>query len=174
MVAPIVQQKIQAFDADLPVQEMQSMTEVIADSLWLKRLSAILIGLVAMLAIVLAGAGIYGVMCYSVSQRRKEVGIRIAFGADRRDVLGLIMGETCRLALLGSVLGCAAAFVVGRLATHTVYLSPGLASSQFQDSLNPAAFLLSSLFLFAIAMCAGLQPARRALSVDPILALQHE
>ena len=174
MVAPIVQKKIQAFDADLPVQEMQSMTEVIADSLWLKRLSAILIGLVAMLAILLAGAGIYSVMCYSVSQRRKEVGIRIAFGADRHDVLGLIIGETCRLALLGSVLGCAAAFVVGHLATHTVYLSPGLASSQFQDSLNPAAFLLSSLFLFGIAMCASLEPARRALSADPIVALQYE
>jgi len=174
MVAPISQQKIQAFDADLPVQQMQSMTEVITDSLWLKRLSAILIGLVAMLAILLAGAGIYSVMCYSVSQRRKEVGIRIAFGADRRDVLGLIMGETCRLALLGSVLGCAAAFVVGHLATHTVYLSPGLASSQFQDSLNPAAFLVSSLFLFGVAMCASLEPARRALSVDPIVALQHE
>jgi len=113
-------------------------------------------------------------MCYSVSQRRKEVGIRIAFGADRGDALGLIMGETCRLALLGSVLGCAAAFVVSHLATHTVYLSPGLASSQFQDSLNPAAFLLSSLFLFGIAMCASLEPARRALSVDPIVALQHE
>jgi putative ABC transport system permease protein len=174
MVEPIVQQKIQAFDADLPVQEMQSMTEVIADSLWLKRLSAILIALVAMLAILLAGAGIYSAMSYSVSQRKKEVGIRIAFGADRRDVLGLIMGETCRLALLGSVLGCAAAFVVGHLATHTVYLSPGLASSQFQDSLNPAAFLLSSLFLFGIAMCASLEPARRALSVDPIVALQQE
>jgi putative transposase len=63
---------------------------------------------------------------------------------------------------------------LGHLATHMVYLSPGLASSQFQDSLNPAAFLLSSLFLFGIAMCASLEPARRALSVDPIVALQHE
>jgi predicted permease len=174
MVAPIVQQKIQAFDADLPVQEMQPMTEVISDSLWLKRLSAILIGLVAMLAILLEGAGIYSVMSYSVSQRRKEVGIRIAFGADRRDVLGLIMGETCRLAVLGSVLGCAAAFIAGRLATQTVYLSPWLASSVSHESLSPAAFLLSSLFLFGIAVCASLEPARRALSVDPTVALQHE
>jgi predicted permease len=174
MVASIVQQKIQAFDADLPVQEMQSMTEVISESLWLKRLSAILIGLVAMLAILLAGAGIYSVMSYSVSQRRKEVGIRIAFGADRRDVLRLIMGETCRLAVLGSVLGCAAAFIAGRLATQTLYLSPWLASSASHESLSPAAFLLSSLFLFGIEMCASLEPARRALSVDPIVALQHE
>jgi predicted permease len=174
MVAPVVQQKIQAFDADLPVQEMQPMTEVVADSLWLKRLSATLIGLVAILAILLAGAGIYSVMSYSVSQRRKEVGIRIAFGADRRDVLGLIMGETCRLAVLGSVLGCSAAFIAGRLATQTVYLTPWLASSVSHESLSPAAFLLSSLFLFGIAMCASLGPARRALSVDPMVALQHE
>jgi putative ABC transport system permease protein len=174
MVTPVVQQKIQAFDADLPVQEMQPMTEVIADSLWLKRLSATLIGLVAMLAILLAGAGIYSVMSYSVSQRRKEVGIRIAFGADRRDVLGLIMGETCRLAILGSVLGCAAAFIVGRLATQTVYLSPWLASSVSHESLSPAAFLVSSLFLFGVAICASYAPARRALRVDPMVALQHE
>jgi predicted permease len=174
MVAPVVQQKIQAFDADLPVQEMQPMTEVVADSLWLKRLSATLIGLVAMLAILLAGAGIYSVMSYSVSQRRKEVGIRIAFGADRRDVLGLIMGETCRLAVLGSVLGCAAAFIVGRLATQTVYLSPWLASSVSHESLSPAAFLVSSLFLFGVAICASYAPARRALRVDPMVALQHE
>ena len=100
-----VRQKIQDFDSDLPVLEMQSMTEVIAGSLWLKRLSADLIGLVAVLAIILAGTGIYSVMSYSVSQREKEMGIRIAFGADQHDVLGLIMGEACRLALLGSVLG---------------------------------------------------------------------
>jgi predicted permease len=172
LVAPIVQQKIQAFDADLPVQEMQSMAGVIADSLWLKRLSATLIGLVAALAIALAGTGIYGVMSYSVSRRTKEMGIRIAFGADRRDVLGLIIGETCQLAVLGSVLGCAAAFVAGRLATHTVYLAPSLASSQSQEALNPVAFIASALFLFFVAVCASYVPARRTLRVDPMVALQ--
>jgi ABC-type antimicrobial peptide transport system permease subunit len=84
-------------------------------------------------------------MSYSVSQRRKEVAIRIAFGADRRDVLGLIMGETCRLAILGSVLGCVAAFIAGRLATYAVYLSPEQASSLSQESLSTAAFLESAL-----------------------------
>jgi predicted permease len=172
MLAATLRKKLQNFDPDLPVQEMQSMTGVAADSLWLKRLSATLIGLVAGLAILLAGAGIYSVMSYSVSQRKKEVGIRIAFGAGRRDVLGLIMGETCRLAFLGSVLGCAAAFVAGHLATHMVYLSPEQASSQFQDRLSPAAFLLSSLFLFCIAISASYVPARRALRVDPMAVLQ--
>jgi putative ABC transport system permease protein len=109
---------------------------------------------------------------YSVSQRKKEVGIRIAFGADWSDVLGLIIGETCRLAVLGSVLGCSAAFVAGRLATHTVYLSPEQASSLSQESLSPAAFLLSSLFLFCVAIAASYVPARRALRVDPMAVLQ--
>lgn len=149
------------------------MTDVVGDSLWL-RLSATLIGLVAGLAIALAGAGIYSVMSYSVSQRRKEMGIRIAFGADRRDVLRLIMGETCRLAILGSMLGCAAAFLAGPLATHVVYLSPEQASSLSQESLSPAAFLVSSLFLFGVAICASYAPARRASRVDPMVALHHE
>jgi ABC-type antimicrobial peptide transport system permease subunit len=170
----ILRQKIQKFDSDLPVLEMVSMNEVIADSLWIKRLSAVLIGLVAALAIALAGAGIYGVMSYSVSQRMKELGIRIAFGANRRDVFSLIMRETCLLALLGSVLGCVAAVVVGRIATSMVYLSPSLASSQSQDTLHPGAFVGSSLFLFAVAICASYAPARRAFRVDPIVVLQHE
>ena len=174
LLAPTLRQKIRDFDPDLPVQQMQSMTDVAADSLWLKRLSATLIGLVAVLAIALAGTGIYSVMSYSVSQRKKEVGIRIAFGADRRDVLRLIVGETCRLAILGSVLGCAAAFVAGRLATHVVYLTPEQASSLSQDSLSPAAFLISALFLFGIAICASYAPARRAARVDPMVALQHD
>jgi predicted permease len=174
MLAGALRKKIQDFDSDLPALEMHSMTEVIADSLWLKRLSAVLIGLVAVLAIVLAGTGIYSVMSYSVSQRMKEVGIRIAFGADRRDVLGLIMGEACRLALLGSVLGCIAAFIVGRLATSSVYLAPSLASSQSKEALNPAAFVVSALFLSVIAICACYAPARRALRVDPMVVLQHE
>jgi putative ABC transport system permease protein len=154
---------------------MQTMAKVVADSLWLKRISAVLIGVVAMLAIVLAGTGIYSVMSYSVSQRTREVGIRVALGANRRDVLGLVIGETCRLALLGSALGCAAAYIVGRLATSQVYLAPAVASSQIQtDSLSPAAFVLSSLFLFGVAVCASYAPARRALRVDPMVALRHE
>jgi ABC-type antimicrobial peptide transport system permease subunit len=84
------------------------------------------------------------------------------------------MGEACRLAMLGSALGCAAAFIAGRLATHTLYLSPAQASSLSQESLSPAAFLFSSLFLFGVAICASYVPARRALRVDPMVALQHE
>jgi|SRR5579864_902806 len=111
----------------------------------------------------------------SVSQRTREVGIRIALGANRHDVFGLVLGETCRLALLGSAVGCAAAHALGRLAMNQVYLAPSVASSQIQSgSLSPAEFVLSSLFLFGVAVCASYAPARRALRVDPMIALRHE
>jgi putative ABC transport system permease protein len=170
-----LRQSLQNLDPDLPVLDMQTMTQVVADSLWLKRISAVLIGVVAVLAIVLAATGIYSVMSYSVSQRTREVGIRVALGASRRNVLGLVLGESCRLALLGSAAGCAAAYALGRLAMNQVYLAPSVASSQIQTgSLSPAAFVLSSLFLFGVAVCASYAPARRALRVDPMVALRHE
>jgi putative ABC transport system permease protein len=172
-LAGSIRQNILGVDPELPVLEVRSMADVVADSLWIKRLSASLIFVVEVLAIVLAAAGIYSVMSYSVTRRTKELGIRMAFGAARRDVFALIRGETCRLAIVGSVLGCAAAFVVGHLATHIVYLSPGLASSQSQDSLSAAAFIVSSIFLFVIALSASYVPARRALRVDPMVALHH-
>ncbi len=174
LLAATLRQKIRDFDTDLPVMEMQSMDAVIADSMWLKRLSATLIGVVAVLAVILAAAGIYSIMSYSVSQRKKEVGIRMAFGANRRDVLGLVMGETCRLAVVGCALGCFAALVAGHLAIHAVYLSPEQASSLSQDALSPAPFICCSLFLFGIAVCASSVPARRAFRVDPVVALQGE
>jgi len=175
LISAALRQKIRDFDSDLPVVEMHSMAEVIADSLWLKRVSAVLIGLVAMLALVLAGTGIYSVTSYSVSTRTKEVGIRMALGAERAEVLGLILGETCRLALLGSTVGCAAAYVAGRVATSQVYLAPSVASSQIHAGpLNPGVFVISSLFLFGVALLATFIPARRALRVDPIVALRYE
>ena len=150
------------------------MQDVIADSLSLKRVSATLIGLVAVLALILASAGIYSVMSYSVRQRRKEMGIRIAFGANRRDVAGLVVGEACRLGVIGSILGCAIAAIIGQLATHTVYISPEQASSLTPESLSPAAFIASALFLLVLAITASYVPARDVLQIDPLLALRDE
>ena len=173
-VAEDIRWAIQNLDSELPVLEMNPMTEVIADSLWLKRVSADLIGLVAGLALVLAATGIYSIMSYSAIQRKKEIGIRVAFGADQRNIFRLIMGETCRLALLGCALGCLAAFIVARLAISISYLAPSLASSQSHETLHPEAFIFSALFLFAVALCAGYAPARRALRIDPAAVLQQE
>ena len=166
--------RIQSLDADLPVQEMQPMQDVVADSLSLKRITATLIGLVAALGVILAGAGIYCVMSYAVRQRRKEMGIRIAFGARRRDVAGLVLGEACRLGVVGSVLGCAVATVIGQLATHAVYISPEQASSLTQESLSPAVFVACTGFLFVLALTASYVPTRGFLQADPLLALREE
>ena len=169
-----LRKNVKDVDSDLVVQDLKSMGQVIADSLWLKRISALLIGLVAILAIALAATGIYSVMSYSVSQRTREVGIRVALGANRHQVLGLVMGETCRLAIFASVMGCTAAYFVGRVAVNQVYLSPGLASTQIPTSLSTAVFLACSLFLFGVALSASYMPARHALRVDPMVALRHE
>jgi len=166
--------KIQGLDPDLPLQEMQSMQDVLADSLSLQRVSAALIALVAGLAIILAGAGIYSVMSYSVCQRRKEIGIRIAFGANRRDVTGLVVGEACRLGIVGSIVGCAVAAIIGHLATDAVYISPEQASSLTAESLSPAAFLACVAFLLALTIAASYVPARSFLQVNPLLTLRDE
>jgi putative ABC transport system permease protein len=170
-----LRQKVRDLDSDLPVQDLRLMSGVIADSLWLKRISALLVGLVAALAIIVAGAGIYSVMSYFVSQRTREVGIRVALGANRNEILSLLVGETCRLALLGSVIGSVAAYFVGRVATNQMYLSPEFASSQIPTGpLSTGVFLVCSLFLFGVALFASYVPARRALAVDPVSALRHE
>jgi putative ABC transport system permease protein len=174
LISTAVLKSIQNFDPDLPLREMNSMAEVVSESLWLKRIAAVLIGLVAGLAIVLAGTGIYSVVSYSVSQRTKEVGIRVAVGATPSDVLRLILGETWRLALVGCMVGCFAAFVAGKLATSQSYIAPSVASSLAPEKMNPLAFLFSSMFLCLLALAASLVPARRALRVDPIQALRHE
>jgi predicted permease len=173
-VGEAIRQKIQNFDPDLPVLAMQPMTQVVTDSLWLKRISADLIGLIAICGLVLAASGIFGITSYAAAQRKKEMAIRMAFGADRTDVFSLVMKETCRLALAGSVLGCTAAAIVARAATNISYLSPEMASTEARDALHPVAFVLSSLFLFAVAAAATYAPARRALKTDPADTLQHE
>jgi putative ABC transport system permease protein len=174
LISTAIPKSIRNFDPDLPVREMSSMAEVISESLWLKRIAAVLIGLVAALAIVLAGTGIYSIVSYSVSQRTREVGIRVALGATQRDVLGLILGETWRLALVGCTVGCFAAFVVGRLVISQSYIAPSVASSLAPEKMNPLAFVFSSMFLCGLALAASLVPARRALRVDPMQALRHE
>jgi ABC-type antimicrobial peptide transport system permease subunit len=131
-------------------------------------------GLVAGLALLLAAAGIYSVMSYSAARRKKEVAVRMAFGATRGHIFRLILGETCRLALLGCLLGCFAAFFACKAAMSISYLSPGLSTSQSHEPLHPGAFILSSSFLFLVAIVAAYTPARRALRVDPSETLRAE
>jgi putative ABC transport system permease protein len=125
----------------------------------------ILLGVFAGAALLLAGVGIYGVVSYSVSQRRREMGIRIAIGAERGDVLRLVLGQGARAATLGIALGMAAALALTRLMASLLF---GVSAA------DPLTFLAVALVLTLAALAASYIPARRAMRVDPMVVLRHE
>ncbi|MCI0390434.1 MAG: ABC transporter permease, partial [Acidobacteria bacterium] len=163
-LASAVRDKIGKIDRDLPVQEMSSMDGVIADTLWRARLAAWLLGLFAALAVALAAAGLYGVLSYSVSQRTQELGLRMALGARKSDVLRLVIGEGMRLVVIGLAVGLTAAAVFGRLLASQLY---GVKAN------DPPTFVAVSLLLVCVAFVACFIPARRAAKTDPIIALRR-
>jgi putative ABC transport system permease protein len=150
---------------DLPIINMRTMTEVISDSIWQPRLYAILFGVFAAVALALASVGLYGVMAYSVSERSREIGIRMALGAERRDVLKLIVAQGMTLTLIGIGVGLAAALALTRL----------MRSLLFEVSVtDPSTFAGLAALLSVVAMLACYLPARRATKVDPMVALKCE
>jgi putative ABC transport system permease protein len=164
LVAPI-RQAVQQIDRDLPLDKVQTYEQLVADSLAQNRVKTVLIAIFAGLALVLAAGGIYGVVSYSVSQRVHEIGIRIALGAARPEVLRLILGQGMLLVGLGLVLGLAFSWLSGRL----------LATQLFEVGVNdPLTYLAVPLLLAAVALAANWLPARRATRVDPLEALRSE
>jgi putative ABC transport system permease protein len=158
-------QNLSAIDDQLPVTQVSTMTEVLATSVDRQRFNLTLLGAFAAVALALAVVGIYGVMAYSVTQRTNEIGIRVALGAQRRDVVRLILGQGARLALFGAALGIAAALALTRYLSHFLFgISPR----------DPQTFLLIPLALFFVALLACYVPARRALRADPLAALRYE
>jgi len=143
----------------------QTMNEVIADSLAARRFSMILLGSFALVALVLASVGIYGVLAYLVGQRTHEIGIRMALGAGRYEVLRLVLGQGAKMALLGVALGFAAAMGLTRLMSDMLY---GVSAT------DPLTFTAVAILLILVALMACYIPARRATKVDPIVALRHE
>ena len=156
---------VQSVDPDQPISGVRTMDELIAQSVGQRRLSMLLLSLFSGIALVLASVGIYGLMSYSVTQRSRELGVRIALGAGRSDVLRLVLRQGMSLALLGIVIGVGAAFALTRLIASQLY---GVGAT------DPATFLGVALLLAATALAANLLPALRAMRVDPAVVLREE
>ncbi len=160
-----VKKQIWSVDGQIPVSDVHAMDELIAVSLAQQRFNMLLLGLFAALALILAAVGIYGAMAYAVNQRRHEIGIRIALGARRSDVLRIVLGDGAKIALFGITSGIAGALVLTRL----------MASLLFEvKPTDPATFAGVAILLALVALAACYIPARRAMRVDPMVALRYE
>ena len=164
-LASDVRGEILAIDKDQPVTEVKGMNQILKEASFRRSFNATLLGLFAAVALALASIGIYGMMRYAVSQRTREVGIRIALGAQPRDVLMVIMGRGLTLTFVGVVIGAAGALAVTRLMSNLLF---GVRAS------DPFTFVTISLILAGVALGACFIPARQALKVDPMVALRHE
>lgn len=164
-VAAAIRQEVHEVDKDLPVSDIVPMSDLIAISVAQPRFRTWLIGSFAAIALVLAAAGIFGVISYSVSRRTHEIGIRIALGASPANVMRLILTESTRLVLIGLAIGIPVALGLGRLLSNLLF---GIHVA------DPTTFTAVALLLFAVATLAAYVPARRATRVDPLIALRHE
>jgi putative ABC transport system permease protein len=164
-VAAAVTDVIHKADASLPVTQVMTMDTLLSDSISPRRFSTLLIGTFAVLAVVLAAVGIYGVVSYTVSQRTQEIGIRMALGAQPGDVQGMILGHSVKLTLIGVGVGLAGAIAVVRFLRSLLF---GV------GAYDAVTFTGVSLLLAAVAIVAAYLPARRAVRVDPLVALRYE
>lgn len=156
---------VRAVDPNLPVYNVESMEERVAASLGLRRFAVSLLAAFAIIAVFLAAIGIFGVISYGVVQRTQEIGIRLAIGAERGQVLQLILGDGFKLAASGVLVGLAGAAVLTRLVSNQLFhVSP----------FDPLTFALTAFALLAVALLASYLPARRAMRVDPMVALRYE
>jgi predicted permease len=164
-IASSVRSAIWQVDKNLPITRIRTMEEVRSLSLASQRMHLLLFGLFAALALALATIGIYGVLAYNVAQRTREIGIRLALGADGNAVLCLVVGQGMRLAALGILLGLIGALALTRLMAGMIY---GISST------DPATFFAVAILLGFVAVAACCIPARRAMRVDPMVALRYE
>jgi len=164
-VVAAVRREVQTLDPNQPVFNVSTMEKTLDQSLGTQRLSMALLAVLASLALILAAVGIYGVMSYTVTQRTHEIGIRMAIGAQRRDVFRLVIGRGMVLVLIGVALGLIASFSLTRLMRTMIF---GVAPT------DPATFVTIAILLTSVALVACYVPGRRATKVDPLVALRYE
>jgi putative ABC transport system permease protein len=156
---------IQQLDGEQPVADASPMDRVVGRAMADARFNALLLSVFAQIAFLLAAVGVYGVVSYDASQRTGEIGIRLALGAQRGDVMRLILTQAALLAALGIAIGLAAAWALTRLMATMLYqVAPT----------DPVTFVAIPLLLGAVVLIAGYLPSRRAMALDPALALRHE
>lgn len=157
--------EVQRLDPDQPISGIATMDQLLGDSVSLSRFTTLVLGVFAAIALVLAAVGIYGVITYTVAQRTHEMGIRMALGAQRADILRLVLGQGTRLTLLGVGIGTAAALALTRLMASLLYKL---------SATDPVTFAGVAILLTLVAILACYMPARHATRVDPVIALRHE
>ncbi|MEP7346535.1 MAG: ABC transporter permease, partial [Gemmatimonadaceae bacterium] len=164
-LAPVLRAEVSAFDPDLPVGSIRTLDAHLGIALLPARLIGGVLGIFGILGLILASVGIYGVMAYSVSQRTREIGIRMAVGAARSDVIGLVMRQGMAVVFIGTVIGMAGALGLAQLIRSQLY---------GENALDPVTFAVVPAVLICVAFVAIFVPARRASAVDPVLALRRE
>jgi putative ABC transport system permease protein len=164
-LAVAAQNAVASVNKDIPLANLRSMQDMLARSLLRRKFAMLLLSIFAGLAMLLAAIGLYGVMSYTVSQRTHEIGIRMALGAQKEDVLKLVVGQGMRLAGLGVVLGLVASVALTRLMSNLLF---GVSAH------DPITFGTVAALLVAVALLANFVPARRATKVDPMVALRYE
>jgi predicted permease len=164
-LGPAIREAVRAVDPTQPVHDLKTMQDLVQNSLAPRRFAVRLLGFFAMVALLLAALGLYGVISYSVAQRTQEIGVRMALGAERGSLLGMVVGQGLRLAALGVAVGLALTVVCGRMLESLFFgVSP----------FDPLTFAAISAALLGTASLASYVPARRATRVDPLRALRYE
>jgi len=165
LLSTAIRSEMRQLDVGLPVRNLRSMEQLVDQSIAPQRFNLSLLSLFAALGLLLASVGIYGVMAYSVSQRTHEIGLRMALGAQARDVLKLVVKQGMALVLVGVAIGLIASFAMTRLMKNLLF---GVSAT------DPATLAGVALLLTGVALLACYIPARRATKVDPLVALRYE
>jgi putative ABC transport system permease protein len=164
-IMPDVRERVHSVDPGLPLSKVATLNDLVDNSMTQTRFSMIVLALFGLLALLLASIGMFGVISYSVTQRTREIGVRMAIGAQKWDIFKMILGLGARLAAVGVLIGLVAAAALTRLMASFLY---GV------QAIDPLTFAAVSLLCVAVAFCACYVPAYRATRIDPTSALQHE
>jgi putative ABC transport system permease protein len=164
-IATALRQQVWSIDPEVPVPEIRTMARIVSNSLTVRRFQAVLVAAFAFVALLLASIGIYGVVAYTVTQRRAEIGVRLALGANQRDIKSLTLRQSMKPVATGLGVGLATATILGRLIMSLLFEV---------RALDPLTFITAPILLLLVATLACYLPARQAARIDPIMALHYE